>query len=150
VNNHHSQNPQDPRRSEAKRDPSDEAERLQHDIEAIRDNLGGLIGELDHRRHEALNLRLQLRRHALPVTIGALAILGLVATGIAVRVARNRRRERLPARLRRLRHAVARMIDDPDHVAEGRPKVGTKILTAGGTAGAAVVARRLAERLIRR
>jgi hypothetical protein len=144
VNNHHS------KAGGATEDPAHEADRLQHDIEAIRGNLGGLIGELDHRRHEVLDLRLQLRRHAIPVAIGAAALLGLIGGGIALHVVRKRRREALPSRLRRLRQAVARMIDAPDRVAKGDPHMALKIATSAGTAGASIVGRRLAERLVKR
>jgi hypothetical protein len=125
-----------------------DAERLQRDIEAIRGELGGLVGELDHRRHELFDFRLQLRRHAVAFGVGALVAAGLVAGGVALGVMRRRRRQRLPARLRRLRTAVARMIDAPDKVAKPAPNTGRKIAAAGGSAAASVVAKRLAARLI--
>lgn len=79
-------------------DPERAAEQLEEDIEKIRDNLGALVGELDHRRHEALNPRLQLRRHGRALAIGALAVLGVMAGGVALRQARQRRLRRLTLR----------------------------------------------------
>lgn len=132
-----------------KADPADEADRLQHEVEAIRGNLGGLISELDHRRHEMFDIRGQVRRHVLPVAIGGALVVGLIAGGIALAVVRKRRRDALPSRLRRLRRAVARMIDEPDRVAKGDPNMALKIVTAGGTATASVLGKRLASRLVK-
>jgi hypothetical protein len=128
---------------------TEQAERLQHDIEAIRGNLGGLVSELRERGREAVDVRLQVRRHGVAVGLGALAVAALVAGGIALHRARERRRQTLPARLRRLREAVARMMDDPDRVAEARPRVSRKIAASGGSAAASVLAKRIAQRLIR-
>jgi ferric-dicitrate binding protein FerR (iron transport regulator) len=48
-----------------------DAAELEHQIEDLRAELGALVQELDRRRHDAFDLRLQLRRHA-----GAIAIVG--------------------------------------------------------------------------
>jgi hypothetical protein len=63
---------------------------------------------------------------------------------------RGRRRQALRARVRRLQRAIARMVADPELVAVGSPRVGRKILAAGGSATASVLGRRLAQRLISR
>lgn len=128
--------------------PEQEAERLQGDVRAIRDKLGGLVGELDHRRHEALDWRLQLRRHAVPLMLGGVVAVGLVCGGIALSVRRARQRRRLPERAARLGEAMARMIDRPERVAKARPRVYSRLLMAAGTAVTGVLVRRLAQRLI--
>ena len=124
-----------------------EAERLEQEVEQIRGHLGGLVSELNHRRHEAMDLGLQARRYAIPLALGAVALLGLVAGGVALSIHRSRRRRRLPARLARLRQALARMVDRPERVARPQPSVGLKILAAAGAAAASVVGRRLAQGL---
>lgn len=84
---------------------------LEQDIEHIRARLGGLVNELGRRRHDAMDLRLQVRRH--PFALSGLAV--LVAGGITMLVVsriRRRRRMRLArTRFRRLRHALAEAID---------------------------------------
>jgi hypothetical protein len=133
-----------------KKDGGGHLRELERDIETIRGNLGGLIGELDHRRHEALDVRLQLRRHGLLLGLGLLAVAGVVTGVVLMRRARKRRRRRLPARLRSLRHAVQRMVAEPDRVVESQPRVPKRILAAAGAAAASVVGRRVAERIVRR
>jgi hypothetical protein len=128
--------------------PAD-ADRLVEDIEAIRDNLGGLIGELDHRRHVLRNLRSRVRHQPVPVIIGAAVVVGFVAGAIVLAVRRRRGRNTLRARAMRFRQAINRMVDRPERVAASPPHVGKKILAAGGSAIAGVVGRRLAEHLVR-
>jgi hypothetical protein len=123
-----------------------DSDRLREDIAAIRDNLGGLIGELDRRRHEAFDVRLQLRRHPIPVAVTALALAGLIGGVIAARVIRRRRRDRLVPRLIRIRKALGRLVRDPDHVAAMEPaprKMGLSILSSAATAAAGIAAKRL-------
>lgn len=79
-------------REEDKEQPSLEISRLRTEIDATRDRLGTFISELDRRRHEALDLKLQARKHpVLAIGVGA-AIAGAVA-GAVVMAARARRRE---------------------------------------------------------
>jgi hypothetical protein len=131
-------------------DGAPDVDSLERDIREIRGNLGGLIGELDHRRHEAFDLRRQLRRHGVMLGLGVLAAAGLIATGILFHRERERRRRSLPARVAALRQAVRRMIADPDRVVESRPRVRNKILAAAGASVASVAGRRLAQRILGR
>ena len=57
----------------------DEAVRyLGAEIAELREELGGLVEELDRRRHDLLDVRLQLRRHVVAATVTAMAIIGAV------------------------------------------------------------------------
>jgi hypothetical protein len=49
--------------------------RLEREVDELRDRMTGLVGELDRRRHELFDWRLQLRRHG--------RTLGLVGAGLA-------------------------------------------------------------------
>ena len=126
--------------------PDDKAEALAEDIEKIRGRLGGMVSELDHRRHDLFDMRKQLARHAVPLVLTGLALLGLAAGGIALSARRRRQRETFGARLQRLRQALARMIDKPERVASA-PSPERKIATAAAAALASVVVKRWAERI---
>jgi hypothetical protein len=58
---------------------------LGEEIGEVRQRLDALVEELDRRRHAALDWRLQLRRHALGLTMSALALIALAGGGAALR-----------------------------------------------------------------
>jgi hypothetical protein len=121
--------------------------RVAGEIDVLRHELGGLVTELDRRRHEALDLRLQVRRHpvlvATVVTVTALLVGGAVA--LVVREARERKR---PARrAREIRDALGRLVDHPREIAS-QPSIGNKIATAVGVALATTLAKRLLDRSV--
>ena len=97
-------------------------------------------------RHDLLDVPMQLGRHAVPLVLTGLALLGMAVGGIALSTRRRRQRETLGARLWRLRQALARMIDKPERVASA-PSPERKIATAAAAALASVVVRRWAERI---
>ncbi len=76
-----------------------DGDRLRADIDATHRRLEGLLGELDRRRREAFDVRLQARRHPLFFAAGAALALGAVGGGTALAIARihRRRRGRSPA-----------------------------------------------------
>lgn len=129
--------------------PFDVVHRTEDDIDSLRRDLGRLVSELDRRRHELLDVRGQLRKHP-RVVIGAAAGAALLLGGlVAVAVGNRRRHARPSVRAAEARRALARLLDHPDRVA-AEPSMGAKIATAAGVAAGAVVARRLAERLVAR
>ncbi len=127
---------------------SEDVGRVAGEITTLRDELGGLVAELDRRRHEALDLRLQVSRH--PVLVGTVATVAAVLVGGAIALAvRNARRRRRPAvRAREARAALARLFEHPRRVA-AEPSIGNKIATAVGVAIATTLAKRLIERSVR-
>jgi hypothetical protein len=106
------------------------------------------VGELNRRGHELTDIRLQVRRHALGITASVLAVGVIVASSIALRVWRSRRRNMLRARSGRLREAFGRMIDRPDRVAV-EPSATQRLIGSAGSAAAAVLIRAAMDRLIR-
>ena len=123
--------------------------RVAGEIDVLRHELGGLVAELDRRRHEALDLRLQLRRHpVLAATVATVAAL-LVGGAIAVAVRNAERRRRPAARAKEVRAALTRLVDHPRRVA-AEPSIGNKIATAVGVALATALAKRLVDRSIPR
>jgi hypothetical protein len=122
--------------------PEAKAQRLEEQVDAIRDNLDGLVSELDYRRHEIMRL---LRRYAVPVSIGAAALGLAVAGGFVWR----RVRRPPPTRIQRLAAALGRAADHPERVAQQTsPSVARKLILAAGAAAASVVARHLAQRWV--
>jgi hypothetical protein len=120
----------------------EEAERvIEREIGDLRQELGGIVNELDRRRHEAFDVRLQLRRHRTAVvTAGAVALLFAVGGFVAWRTARLRQ-DRLAVRLQNLGRAIAIMSRNPDRLEralEGRPDPGRAAFSAlARVAGAA-------------
>jgi hypothetical protein len=106
---------------------------IEREIGDLRQDLDGIVNELDRRRHEAFDVRLQLRRHRTAVvTAGAVAALIAVGGFIAWRNARLRQ-DRLTVRLQNLGRAIAIMSRHPErleHALEGRPDPGRAALSA--------------------
>lgn len=121
--------------------------RVSGEIEALRGELGGLVEELDRRRHEAFDLGLQARRHPVAIAVAATAA-ALVVGGLLAYAARDRRRRRRPsARARETRRALARLLDNPERVA-AEPSVANKVATAVLTLVATTLAKRLVDRKV--
>jgi hypothetical protein len=86
---------------------------IEQEIEGLRGRLDGVVGELDRRRHEALDVRLQVRRHSTAVaTVGVVAAVLVVGSFVAWRNAR-RRQDRLLVHLGRLIVDAGRRVARP-------------------------------------
>ena len=128
-------------------DEEQQPERLEREVENIRDNMSDIVGELDRRRHELFDWRSQLRKHGLLLAaVGVGWVLAFSVT-LAIRSAKRRRENRPLAKARRLRAAVSRMIAHPELVAQPQPSVTKKALAAAASATMTVVARTLTEQL---
>lgn len=123
-----------------------EGERLREDIDATHRRLEGLLGELDRRRREAFDIRLQMRRHPVIFAAGAVLALGAVGGGTALAIARmrgqQRQRHSTMARLGRLSHLHVDGVNNS-------PRVGWWLSLAAKVA-AAILVRRLGGRARRR
>ncbi|HET6439769.1 MAG TPA: hypothetical protein VFG59_17010 [Anaeromyxobacter sp.] len=127
----------------------DEVGRVSGEIDLLRREVGSLVTELDRRRHEMLDLRLQARRHPLVVLFAGTAA-ALVLAGLLSSTLRGRSRRKRPgARARETRRALGRLLEHPQRVAE-EPRVATRIATAAGVAAGSAVARHLARRVMAR
>jgi hypothetical protein len=136
-------------RAADERTPRAIAERLGTEIAVVRDDLDGLVAELDRRRHDALDVRRQLGRHAFGVALTMLALLTTATGTVALSIRRQRRRARLPAQAGRLRHAIARMTEHPERVAAEATLTG-KIVAAAASAAVATLVKKLLERAVQR
>jgi hypothetical protein len=124
-------------------------EAIDRDVAEARDDLDVLLAELDRRRHEWMDVRLQLTRHA-PGIVLTVAAFVIAASGLVwLDLRRRRARERLTARGARLRDAVSRMVDRPERVA-AEPTIPGKIVAAAASAAAASLVKKLVEHGVRR
>ena len=121
------------------------AREIEREIEHLRTRLDRSLSELDRRRHELTDVKLQMRKHP-EVFIGAGAAVALVVGGIGFAIWRSRKREQLPQKARRVRIAFGRAVDQPEKVARGEAPAWEKILAAVGTTIAVSVTKKLLER----
>jgi hypothetical protein len=129
--------------------PREMSQALGGEIATVREELDGLLSELDRRRHDLLDVRLQLRRHAVGAALTTLALVGTAAGAVWLSLWRQRRQRSPSARAGRLREAVARMSEHPDRVA-AQPTVAGRILTAAASAAVASVVKKALEHGVRR
>ena len=118
---------------------------IERDIEHLRSRLDKSLAELDRRRHELTDVRLQMQRHP-GVFVGAGAVVALMIGGVAFAVWRSRKREELPQKAKRLRIAVGRAVDDPKKVARGEAPIWEKIAAAVGTTIAVNLTKKMIDR----
>jgi len=69
-------------------------EELKREVEEIREEMTPVLDELDHRRHEMMDWRLQLRRRGPAIAKGVVALVALLTV---VRLVRGRARRRARA-----------------------------------------------------
>src|SRR5437868_910120 len=118
---------------------------IEREIEHLRTKLDRSLAELDKRRHELLDLKLQLKRHP-GIFIGAGGVVALMIGGVAFAIVRAHKREELPAKAHRFRIAVGRAVDKPQKVARGEAPWWEKVLASVGTTIAVAVAKKLLDR----
>ena len=118
---------------------------LETEITEVRTRLDRSLAELDRRRHELTDVRLQVRRHPMVAVAAGVTVLALLG-GVAYAVWASRQRNKPVSKARRLKHALSRMIDEPHKVAKSEPTVPEKILAAAGTAAATILVKKMMER----
>lgn len=127
----------------------EDVRRVSGEIDVLRRDLGSIVAELDRRRHEMLDVRLQARRHPVVVVVAAGGAALLVGGLVALAIRQSRERRRPTRRVREARRALARLLDHPHRVA-AEPSVAVKIATAAGVAAGSAIARQLATRMMAR
>lgn len=115
--------------------------RVEGEIDTLRGELTGLVAELDRRRHEAFDLRLQLQRHPVAAAVAAVAAALVVGGALAIVVRGRRERRRPSVRAREARRALARLLDHPDRVA-AEPSAAVRIATAALSVAATTLVKR--------
>lgn len=125
--------------------PRETVRQLAGEIATLREELAGLVAELDRRRHDALDVKLQVKRHGGELALTAAALVAAAAGFVWLGAWRSRRREDLRSRGTKLRRALSRIIDSPDRGAAG-PSVAAKILAATSSAAAATLVKKVLDR----
>jgi hypothetical protein len=123
-------------------------DRSEAQVERSRASLGGLLAELDRRRHQLTDMRRQLRQHPVAIIGTLTATLGLIAAVTYRGLSTRAERRTFSGRAGRLRQALGRAIEHPERVARSEPSAGKKILVAAATSAVSVIARRLAQKYI--
>lgn len=118
---------------------------IEREIEHLRTRLDRSLAELDRRRHDLADVRLQMKKHP-QIFIGAGAVVALVLGGVAFAIWRAHERDKPVAKAHRLRIAFGRAVDQPEKVARGEAPVWEKILGAVGTTVAVSVTKKLLDR----
>ncbi|HWE26032.1 MAG TPA: hypothetical protein VG496_19000 [Myxococcales bacterium] len=126
-------------------EPRKMAREIESEITEIRSRLDRGLAELDRRRHELTDVRLQVRRHPM-IAVGAGVLVVALVGGVAYAVWASRQRQKPLSKAARLREAFSRMADKPHKVAKSEPTVPEKILAAVGTAAATMLTKKLMER----
>jgi hypothetical protein len=121
--------------------PREAVRQLDGEIARLREELSGLVAELDRRRHEALDIKLQVKRHGLQTALTAAALLTVGAGFVWLAAWRQRRGDTLHSRWGRLRGTVARALGG--QVEAPAPSLGKKVLTVAASAGIAAVVRKV-------
>lgn len=128
--------------------PAERARGLETEIEHLRTRLDRSLSELDRRRHELMDYKLQMRRHPQALMIAG-GVLLLLFGGVAYSVYNSRKHGLAMRRARKYKGAMRRAVDHPENVArKSEPGVGAKILASVGTTVAVALAKKLIERTV--
>ena len=122
-----------------------EPRKIEREIEHLRTRLDRSLAELDRRRHELVDLKLQARRHPRVIVGAGVVVLGLLG-GVAFAIWHAKKRNELPQRARRIQIAFGRAMEHPHKVARGDAPAWEKILAAVGTTVAVSLTKKLLDR----
>jgi len=127
---------------------SRQPEKLAQEIREIRQDMTDVVVELDRRRHEVLDWRLQLKNHLGVVLVAAVGLLLVTGGTVGASMWLGRRRQRPLERARRFRRALSRVVAHPELLAQPRPNIGNKVLGAAAGAVAGTLAKTFVSRLV--
>jgi hypothetical protein len=125
------------------------SQRLGAEIATVREELDVLLAELDRRRHDLLDVRLQLRRHARGTALTTLALAGVAAGAVWLSVGRRRRARRLTADASLRAGAISGVTEHPGRGTAAATMAG-KVATAAASAAVTSLVRRALAHAVRR
>jgi hypothetical protein len=119
--------------------PAEAADRLEQQADTLRDNLGGLVAELDHRRHAAA------RRYGKPAAISGIVLTVGVIAALVWRKLHRKRSAAFGVGMVLGRVLPRRKKGEP---VKREPSVTKKVIGAAAAAAASIAARHLMSRLL--
>jgi prefoldin subunit 5 len=114
---------------------------IEREIENVRIRLDKSLAELDRRRHELTDVKLQVRKHPQAVLIAGGVVVLLVGAGYLAARSAHKAAEDPRRRAKRLRKATARAVEHPERVAQN-PPLWQKIAASVGTTIAVALTKR--------
>ena len=117
--------------------PRELTRQLEGEIAIVREELSQLVAELDRRRHEAFDVRLQVKRHAPEMLISGGALIAAAAGFVWFRAWRSRRPPRLRSQVHQTREKLMTLVQRKSTSPES-PRMITSILTSAANAAVAV------------
>lgn len=130
--------------------PAEQSREIEVEIDHLRTRLDRSLAELDRRRHELMDVKLQMRRHPQALMIAG-GVMLLIFGGVAYSVYSSRRHSTAMRRAQKYRGALRRAADHPELVARKtkvEPGAVEKILGAVGTTVAVALAKKVIERTL--
>lgn len=130
--------------------PAEQSREIEVEIDHLRTRLDRSLAELDRRRHELMDVKLQMRRHPQVLMIAG-GVMLLIFGGVAYSVYNSRQHGRAIRKANQYKGAMRRVADHPEYVARKtkvEPGAVEKILGAVGTTVAVALAKKLIERTI--
>jgi len=121
---------------------------IEHEVEDVRRNITTIVSELDRRRHEWVDWRFQVRRHAGALGVAAAGVLLALGATVGFGIWRRRRNDKPMIKARRWRQAFSRALSNPELVARPSPTIGKKALAAAASAVAGATAKAVANRVL--
>ena len=119
---------------------------IEREIDHLRKRLDRSLAELDRRRHELTDVKLQMQKHPQAFLIAG-GVVVLMLGGVGYAIYRSRKRQEPVEKAKRFRIAIGRAVDKPERVARGEPPQWEKIIAAVGTTIAVSFTKKMLERL---
>ena len=121
---------------------------LELQIDSIRRNLTGIVRELDHRRHDLTDVKMQIDKHKPELLAAAGSVVAVAGVVGAIAFFVSRRNKKLSVRATHMRKAIARVLEDPNRLARPEPTILKKVATALVVAVVAAAGKKVATMMI--
>jgi hypothetical protein len=123
-------------------------EELEREVENIRENLEGILGEFSRRWHSVTDWRAQIQKHAPLIAAAGAASVIAFGTGALVSRWRMRAGNGSIEKAYKLRDAALRVIDNPELLAQRRPGIVKQAVAAAAGAAAASLTKLAFQQLV--